>query len=195
MINGKTHIRIQPVYLNYIWQGNNQVGGLFQLDGPGLASRLRSSIFVLGNEFSEMYLSHLPYFRILIIILTPATSLLNPLQGGNNPLKRLGSPAAANRTRSKQDVTHGATAEAQEDTGGGKRSHCSQVERRLTLLVLHGGVGSVGQQQGAQLGPPLLRRFVERRERPLIGGVDARVVLDQQGGDVHVLVRTKKKRV
>lgn len=68
-----------------------------------------------------------------------------------------------------------------------RRSHRGQVERRLPLLVLHGGIGSVGQQQSAQLGPPLLRRLVERRERPLIGGVDARVVLDQQGSDVNVL--------
>lgn len=81
-----------------------------------------------------------------------------------------------------------------EETGGRKRSHCSQVQRRLALLVLHGGIGSVGQQQGAQLGPPLLRRLVERRERPLISGVDARVVLDQQGGDVHVLVGTKERK-
>lgn len=92
-------------------------------------------------------------------------------------------------------MTHSSTAaEAEEDTGGRKRSHCSQVQRRLTLLVLHGGIGSVGQQQGAQLGPPLLRRFMERRERPLISGVDARVVLDQQGGDVHVLVGTMEKK-
>lgn len=75
---------------------------------------------------------------------------------------------------------------------GSKRSHGSQVERRLPLLVLHGGVCSVGQQQRAQLSPALLRRFVERRERPLIGGVDARVVLDQQGGDVDVLVMTEE---
>lgn len=65
--------------------------------------------------------------------------------------------------------------------------HRGQVQGRLALLVLHGGIGSVGQQQRTQLGPPLLRRLVERRERPLIGGVHARVVLDQQGGDVHVL--------
>lgn len=65
--------------------------------------------------------------------------------------------------------------------------HRGQVQRRLPLLVLHGGVGSMGQQQRAQLGPPLLRRLVQRRERPLIGGVHARVVLDQQGGDVYVL--------
>lgn len=45
----------------------------------------------------------------------------------------------------------------------------------------------MSQQQRAQLGPPLLGRFVEGRERPLIRGVDARVVLDEQGGDVHVL--------
>lgn len=45
----------------------------------------------------------------------------------------------------------------------------------------------MGQQQSAELGPSLLRRFVEGCERPLVGGVDARVVLDQQGGYVHVL--------
>lgn len=61
----------------------------------------------------------------------------------------------------------------------------------------------MGQQQSAQLSPPLLGRFVEGRERPLVRGVDARVVLDQQGGDVHVLdageeeeaeVRKRKRR-
>lgn len=45
----------------------------------------------------------------------------------------------------------------------------------------------MGQQQSAELSPPLLGRFVEGRKGPLVGGVDARVVLDQQGGDVHVL--------
>lgn len=45
----------------------------------------------------------------------------------------------------------------------------------------------MGQQQGAQLGPPLLGRFVEGRERPFVCGIDAGVVLNQQGGDVHVL--------
>lgn len=66
-------------------------------------------------------------------------------------------------------------------------AHRGQVQRRLALLVLHGGICSVGQQQSAQLRPALLRRLVERRERPLIGGVDARVVLDQQSSDVNVL--------
>lgn len=45
----------------------------------------------------------------------------------------------------------------------------------------------MGQQQSAQLSPPLLGRLVQGGERPLVRGVDARVVLDQQGGDVHVL--------
>lgn len=45
----------------------------------------------------------------------------------------------------------------------------------------------MGQQQGAQLGPPLLGRFVEGSERPFVCGIDACVVLNQQGGDVHVL--------
>ena len=43
-----------------------------------------------------------------------------------------------------------------------------QVEGCLTLLVLEGGVGSVGQQQGAQLGSTLLGRLVQRGETPLI---------------------------
>lgn len=64
-----------------------------------------------------------------------------------------------------------------------------QVQRRLAFLILHGGVGAMGEQQGTQLGPTLLGRLVQRCEGPLVGGVDARVVLDQQGGDVHMLVR------
>lgn len=53
----------------------------------------------------------------------------------------------------------------------------------------------MGQQQSAQLSPPLLGRFVEGRERPLVRGVDARVVLDQQGGDVHVLDAGEEEEV
>lgn len=45
----------------------------------------------------------------------------------------------------------------------------------------------MGQQQGTQLRATLLRRLVERRERPLVRGVDAGVVLDQESCDVHVL--------
>lgn len=45
----------------------------------------------------------------------------------------------------------------------------------------------MSQQQGAELSPPLLRRLVEGGKRPLVCGVDARVVLDQQGGNIHVL--------
>ncbi len=43
-----------------------------------------------------------------------------------------------------------------------------EVEGRLTLLVVEGGVGAVGQQQRAQLGPPLLGRLVQRGEPPLV---------------------------
>lgn len=70
---------------------------------------------------------------------------------------------------------------------GSPTSHRCQVEWRLSLLVLHGGISAMGQQQSAELGPPLLGRFVERCERPFICGIDAGVVLDQQGCDVHVL--------
>ena len=66
-----------------------------------------------------------------------------------------------------------------------------EIERRLALLVLHGGVGAVGQQQSAQLGPSLLRRLVQRGEGPLVRGVHTRVVLDQQRRDVHVLQGTR----
>lgn len=45
----------------------------------------------------------------------------------------------------------------------------------------------MGQQQRAQLRATLLGGLVQRRERPLVGGVDAGVKLDEQGGDVNVL--------
>lgn len=62
-----------------------------------------------------------------------------------------------------------------------------QIQGRLSLLVLHGGISSMGQQQSAELSSSFLRRFVERSKSPLIRGIDTRVVLDQQGGYVHML--------
>lgn len=76
--------------------------------------------------------------------------------------------------------------------GGVEWCYRGQVQSRLALLVLHGGVGSVGQQQGTQLGPALLGRLVEGRERPLVCGVHTRVVLDQQSRDVNVLEREQE---
>lgn len=52
----------------------------------------------------------------------------------------------------------------------------------------------MGQEQSTELSPSLLGRFVEGSKRPLVCGVDACVVLDQQGGYVHVLDREKKVR-
>lgn len=52
----------------------------------------------------------------------------------------------------------------------------------------------MGQQQSTELSPPLLGRFVEGSKRPLVCGVDTCVVLDQQGGDVHMLDRGKEVR-
>ena len=49
------------------------------------------------------------------------------------------------------------------------------------------------QQQGAQLGAPLLGRLVERREGPLVRSVHTRVVLDEQRRDVHVLPEDKRE--
>lgn len=45
----------------------------------------------------------------------------------------------------------------------------------------------MGQQQGTELSPSLLGRFMKGGERPLVRGVDACVVLDEQGGYVYVL--------
>lgn len=45
----------------------------------------------------------------------------------------------------------------------------------------------MSQQQRTELRAPLLGRLVEGREGPLVRGVHTRVVLYQEGGDVHVL--------
>lgn len=50
----------------------------------------------------------------------------------------------------------------------------------------------MSQQQRAQLRATLLGGLVQRRERPLVGGVDASVELDEQGGDVDVLGGDRK---
>lgn len=54
-------------------------------------------------------------------------------------------------------------------------------------MVLHGGVGAVSQQQSAELSATLLSGFMKGGERPLVRRVHTRVVLDQQGRNVHVL--------
>lgn len=68
-------------------------------------------------------------------------------------------------------------------------SYRGQVQRRLPLLVLHSGIGSMGEQQRAELSPPFLGRFVQGSKCPLVGCIDTRVVLDQQSSYVHVLDR------
>lgn len=45
----------------------------------------------------------------------------------------------------------------------------------------------MSQQQRAELCTTLLCRLVERRESPLVRRVHTCIVLDQQGGNVHVL--------
>lgn len=45
----------------------------------------------------------------------------------------------------------------------------------------------MSQQQRTELRATLLGRLVEGREGPLIRSIHTRVVLDQKGGDVHVL--------
>lgn len=73
--------------------------------------------------------------------------------------------------------------------------YCCQIQRRLSLLVLHSGISSVGQQESAQLSPPLLRRLMEGSKCPFVCGVDARVVLDEQGSYVHVLRMREEEAV
>lgn len=63
-----------------------------------------------------------------------------------------------------------------------------EIDGALTLLVLEEGICPVGQQQGAQLRSPLLRRLVEGREAPFVSGIDHGVVLDEQSRDVQVTV-------
>lgn len=52
----------------------------------------------------------------------------------------------------------------------------------------------MSQQQGAELGAAFLRRFVEGGESPFVGGIHARVVLNQQGGYVHMLDGGEKRQ-
>lgn len=62
-----------------------------------------------------------------------------------------------------------------------------EVQSSLTLLILHGWVSTMGEQQGTELRPTLLGCLVERREGPLICCVHTCVVLDQQRRNVYML--------
>lgn len=74
----------------------------------------------------------------------------------------------------------------------GACAYRDQVQGRVSLLVGEGGVCAVCQQQGTQLRATLLGRLVQRRERPLVRGVDTSVELDEQGGDIDVLGGDRK---
>lgn len=62
-----------------------------------------------------------------------------------------------------------------------------EVQGGLALLVLHGWVGAMGEQQGTELRAALLGCLVERREGPLVCRIHTCVVLDEQRRNVHVL--------
>ena len=64
-----------------------------------------------------------------------------------------------------------------------------QLQRVLPLLVLQRRVSPVGEQQSAQLGPPLLRGLVQGGEAPLVRRVNHGAEPDEKGGDVQVAVR------
>lgn len=62
-----------------------------------------------------------------------------------------------------------------------------QVQSSLPLLVLHGGVSTVSQQQRAKLCTTLLGCLVEGGESPFVCSIHTRIVLDKQGCNIHML--------
>ncbi|KAF3850615.1 hypothetical protein F7725_012387 [Dissostichus mawsoni] len=96
--------------------------------------------------------------------------------------------AEASSARGPDRLSMLLAADRQEGVEAGEMTEAeTTVQCGLALLVFHGGVGSVSQQQRAELRSALLRRLVERRESPFICSVHTRVVLDEEGGDVHML--------
>ena len=63
-----------------------------------------------------------------------------------------------------------------------------QLQRVLSLLILQRRVSPVGEQQSAQLGPPLLRGLVQGGEAPLVRRIHHGAEPDEEGGDVQVAV-------
>lgn len=57
----------------------------------------------------------------------------------------------------------------------------------LALLILHVDIGTMQDEERAELSPSLLGCLVERSEVPAVSGIDWAVVLDQQGSHVHML--------
>ena len=69
---------------------------------------------------------------------------------------------------------------------GGGTHHC-QVNRSVSLLVGHLNIGSVQDEQRAQLSAALLSCLVQRSEVPSVCGIHQAVVLDEHGCYVHML--------
>ncbi len=68
-------------------------------------------------------------------------------------------------------------------------THSGEVIREFPLLVAHGDICTVQDQEGAELRAPLLSGFVKRREVPAVRGIHETVVLDQHGRNINVLWR------
>ena len=83
------------------------------------------------------------------------------------------------------DVGHGRDEEAHAGDGVVGRRH---VRRRLPVLVPRVLRRTVGEQQSAQLGPPLLRGLVQGGEAPLVRRVHHGAEPDEEGSDVQVAV-------
>lgn len=71
-------------------------------------------------------------------------------------------------------------------------AHRGQVIRDFPLLVAHVDVRTVEDEEGAELGPPLLSSLVKWREVPAVGGIYKTVVLDQHGRNIYMLYRDQK---
>ena len=60
-------------------------------------------------------------------------------------------------------------------------------------MVAHADIGSVQDEQGAELGAALLGSLVERREVPAVGRIHQAVVPNQHCSHIHMLQKKKKK--
>ena len=71
--------------------------------------------------------------------------------------------------------------------GGLPLTYSGEVIREFPLLVAHGDIGPMEDEEGAELCAALLSRLVERCKVPAIRGIHQAVVLDQHGRHIHML--------
>ena len=67
------------------------------------------------------------------------------------------------------------------------RAYRGEVIGEFPLLVPHVDVGTMKDQQGAELRAAFLGRLVQRCEVPAVRGIHKAVVLDQHGRHINML--------